>query len=435
MSAKVGANSLRARLMAITLQRLPKIVGNQRNDCEEALTKLQKARFAVFAFFTIAGATVTFWAVHIPSVERSLGISHSVIGALLLLFGGGALTAMQFVGWMIDRVGSKTTTFGAAIFMSLMLLLPGLADSVWLLAIALYLLGIGVGATDVAMNAHAVEVEKAYQRPIFSAFHAMWSLGGLLGAGIGGIALQLNFQMQTTLSLAAVSFLGVTIWMRFWLLPDSPILSSSEGSSSDKKFLKQEANKANRKVLGYVLFLGAMGGAAVIAEGTGVDWSALHHARILGTSEAVASLAIVVYTGAMGFTRLVIDKVVGRLGRIFVIRYGSILSAIGILAVVLSENSITALIGWVIAGVGIAGVVPQIFAYSAEVGEESHTGRNMAKVVGITYAGVLAGPAVIGFLTELVPLNIAIGFGILLGLFTALGTLVIERRNARAEAI
>jgi MFS family permease len=137
----------------------------------------------------------------------------------------------------------------------------------------------------------------------------------------------------------------------------------------------------------------------------------------------------------MGFTRLVIDKVVAVKGRVFVIRYGSLISALGTGVVVVSTTSPVALAGWVIAGVGIAGVVPQMFAYSAEVGEASHTGRNMAKVVGITYAGVLAGPAIIGFLTELVPLNIAIGLGVLLGLFTALGTMVIKRRNTNAQTI
>jgi MFS family permease len=156
---------------------------------------------------------------------------------------------------------------------------------------------------------------------------------------------------------------------------------------------------------------------------------------VIGTSDAQAAIALIAYTGAMGITRLVIDKVVAARGRIFVIRFGSLVSAVGTCIVVVSTTSPVALLGWVIAGIGIAGVIPQIFAYSAEVGEETHTGRNMAKVVGITYAGVLAGPAIIGFLTELVPLNIAIGLSVILGLFTALGTLVIKRRDARAETV
>ena len=394
------------------------------------MSKLQKARFSVFAYFTIAGAAVTFWAVHIPYVENKLEISHATIGTLLLVFGAGALTAIQLVGNLIDRVGSKTATFLAAVFMGSMLFLPGFATNAWFLGIALFLLGIGVGSTDVAMNAHAVEVERAYERPIFSAFHAMWSFGGLIGASLGGLALANQMTMETTLSLAAIATLVVALSMRTWMLPDSPNQQASEASAN-----KEDSSASNRKVLGYVLFLGAMSAAAAIAEGTGVDWSTLHHARILETTEAQAATALVVYTGAMGFTRLVIDKLVEARGRVFVIRYGSLVSAIGTTVVVVSTTPMVAILGWIIAGVGIAGVVPQIFAYSSEVGESTHTGRNMAKVVGITYAGVLAGPALIGFLAEIVPLNIAIGFGIILGLFTALGTVIIERRNTNAKAI
>jgi MFS family permease len=398
------------------------------------LSNIQKARFAVFAFFTIAGAAVTFWAVHIPYVENKLDINPATIGVLLLVLGAGALAAIQLVGPLIDRVGSRTATFASGVFLSFVLLLPGLASSEWMLGLFLFFLGVGIGATDVAMNAHAVEVEKAYDRPIFSAFHAMWSLGGLFGATLGGLALANNLEMQTTLSLAAIGTFLVSMLMRTWLLPDSP---NQKLPSADKKQENEykKRNVENRKVLGYVLFLGAMAGAAAIAEGTGVDWSALHHAKILETSNAQASIALVVFTGSMGVTRLFIDKVVAAKGRIFVIRYGSLVSAAGTSVVVFSTSSPVALIGWLIAGVGIAGVVPQLFAYSAEIGEQSHTGRNLAKVVGITYAGVLAGPALIGFLTEVVPLNIAIGLGVLLGLFTAMGTLLIEKRNPNAKTV
>lgn len=396
------------------------------------MSNIQRARFAVFAVFTIAGAAVTFWAVHIPYVENKLGITPATIGALLLVLGAGALTAAQLIGPLIDSVGSRRATFASGILMGLMLLLPGLASNEWILGVCLFLLGVSIGATDVAMNAHAVEVEKAYNRPIFSAFHAMWSLGGLLGATLGGLALANNFEMQTTLSLAGIGTVVISILIRSWLLPDRPNQKLSSTKNHQAKEHK-EGNTENRKVLGYVLFLGAMAGAAAIAEGTGIDWSALHHATVLGTSNAQASIALVVFSGSMGVTRLFIDKVVASKGRVFVIRYGSLVSAVGTSLVVFSTSSPVALAGWLISGVGIAGVVPQLFAYSAEIGEQSHTGRNLAKVVGITYAGVLAGPAIIGFLTEVFPLNIAIGLGILLGLFTAMGTLLIEKRNKSAK--
>ena len=395
------------------------------------MNSLRLARFSVFAFFTIAGASITFWAVHIPYVEDRLGISHAIIGGILLVFGAGSLTAIQIVGHFIDRFGSKAATTFSGIFLGVTMFLPGLAQDPFWLGFALYLMGIGVGATDVAMNAQAVEVEKAYKRAIFSTFHAMWSLGGLLGATLGGAALVAGFEMQLTMSIAGGATIIISILLGPALL-DRPVLekvTQEIDSKSDKKAAAKMKNKENRRVLGFVWFLGAMAGAAAIAEGTGVDWSSLHHARVLESTPAQASIALMVFTGSMGITRLFIDKLVTKKGRIFVIRYGALVSALGTLLVVLSSVSFWALVGWMIAAIGIAGVVPQIFAYSAEVGEESHTGRNMAKVVGTAYAGVLAGPAVIGFLTELVPLNIAIGLGVLLGLFTAFGTIFLREEK------
>ena len=396
------------------------------------MNSLKLARFSVFAFFTIAGASITFWAVHIPSVEDRLDISHAVIGGILLVFGAGSLTAIQIVGHFIDRFGSKTSTTFSGVFLGATMFLPGMAQDPFWLGFTLYLMGIGVGATDVAMNAHALEVEKAYERPIFSTFHAMWSIGGLIGATLGGAALVAGFEMQTTMSLAGAATIVISLVLGPTLL-DRPVLEKAAlevNSKSEKKASAKLQNKENRKVLGFVWFLGLMAGAAAIAEGTGVDWSALHHARVLESTPAQASIALMVFTGSMGITRLFIDKLVSKKGRIFVIRYGALVSAVGTLLVVLSSVSFWALVGWMIAAIGIAGVVPQIFAYSAEVGEESHTGRNMAKVVGTAYAGILAGPAVIGFLTELVPLNIAIGLGVLLGLFTAFGTLFLKEEKA-----
>jgi predicted MFS family arabinose efflux permease len=104
------------------------------------LSRIQKARFAVFAFFTIAGAAVTFWAVHIPYVENKLDVTPATIGALLLVLGAGALVAAQLVGPLIDRVGSRRATFASGILMGLMLLLPGLASNEWILGVCLFLL-------------------------------------------------------------------------------------------------------------------------------------------------------------------------------------------------------------------------------------------------------------------------------------------------------
>ena len=391
------------------------------------MSHLLKARIAVFAYFTLAGAAVTIWAVHIPQVETRLGISHAQIGSVLLLLGAGALVSMQVMGHLIDRVGSRTATVLGATLTGVVLFFPGQATSLFTLAISIFFLGMGIGATDIAMNAHALEVEKAYGRPIFSAFHAMWSLGGLIGAAVGGFALSLGLAMSWTLSIWGALTIATSVLLTTWLLPNAPShAATTEGSSkSEGKALRAEQNLANRKVVGLVIFLGLLSASAAIVEGVGVDWSALHQVRVLGTSESAGAWAVIVFAGTMGIVRLFVDRLVERLGRLAIIRIGTGVAIIGVAIVVISTTPWVSLPGWAIAGLGISAVVPQFFAFAGDIGEQSHSGRNMAKVVGITYAGVLGGPALIGWLTNVMPLNMALGTGIVLGLFTLVGSLFV----------
>jgi MFS family permease len=384
-----------------------------------------QARIAVFFFFLYAGSAVTIWAVNIPEVENRMHLSHSQLGGLLVFVGLGAVATMQFVGRIIDRMGSRFTTTLFGILLGLTLVLPGLAQDGVGLAGALFVLGACMGACDVAMNAHAVEVENAYGRPIFSAFHAFWSFGGVLGSAIGGLAIAIKLPMLVSMSGYGLICLAITIFAGSKLLP--PQLKHQEVhaklSKDESRKLRKEQDRANRKYLPTVLLLGVMAGAGAFLEGTGVDWSSLFQVKVLGATPATGALAVMVFSGAMAAFRLVADRVVAARGRLVIIRFGPLLSAFGIAVALLSPTPEVALFGWFFAGLGISAVVPQIFAISAVVGEESHSGRNMATVVGLCYAGVLGGPAIIGLLTAVMPLQFALTFGIFLGLVIALGSL------------
>ena len=395
------------------------------------MNALLKARIAVFVYFTLAGAAVTVWAVHIPQVETRLGISHAQIGSVLLLLGAGALVSMQVMGHLIDRVGSRTSTVLGATVTGVALFFPGQATSLVTLAISIFFLGMGIGSTDIAMNAHALDVEKAYGRPIFSAFHAMWSLGGLIGAAVGGLALSLGSAMPLTLSVWGGLTILIALLLNNWLLPNAPSHAAAQkgASESESKALRAEQNLANRKVVGLVIFLGLLSASAAIVEGVGVDWSALHQVRVLGTSESAGAWAVIVFAGTMGVVRLFVDRLVAKLGRLAIIRIGTGIAIVGVAIVVLATTPWVSIPGWAIAGLGISAVVPQFFALADDIGEQSHSGRNMAKVVGITYAGVLGGPALIGWLTNIMPLNLALGTGIVLGLFTLIGSLFVPKEK------
>jgi MFS family permease len=383
------------------------------------------ARLAVFFFFLYAGSAVTIWAVNIPEVENRLHLSHSQLGGLLVFVGLGAVATMQFVGRIIDRMGSRYTTTLFGILLGLSLVLPGLAQNATALAAALFVLGACMGACDVAMNAHAVEVENAYGRPIFSAFHAFWSFGGVLGSIIGGLAIAIKLPMLVSMSGYGLICLAITIYAGSKLLPPQLVNQEVHAklSKDESRKLRKNENRENRKYLPTVLLLGVMAGAGAVLEGTGIDWSSLFQVKVLGATSASGALAVMVFAGAMASFRLVADRVVAAKGRLVIIRFGPLLSALGISIALLSPTPEIALVGWFLAGLGISAVVPQIFAISAVVGEESHSGRNMATVVGLCYAGVLGGPAVIGLLTAVVPLQVALWFGVVLGLIIAAGSL------------
>jgi MFS family permease len=133
----------------------------------------------------------------------------------------------------------------------------------------------------------------------------------------------------------------------------------------------------------------------------------------------------------MAITRLLGDKLVDRFGRINVVRYGSLIASVGIATAVYAPNWQIAVIGWGVLGIGVSGVIPQLFIAAGSIGEESHKGRNMAKVVGLTYFGIMAGPAVIGFMTNWMPLNIALALGAILCLIVAAGASILKSKKFR----
>ncbi|MEU3244376.1 MFS transporter, partial [Streptomyces sp. NPDC006875] len=171
--------------------------------------QLRAARLATVAYFVLNGFLLGMWIVHIPSVEQRVGIGHATLGWLLLLLGAGAFAGMQAVGPLADRFGARKVVPLSAALCSAMVALPGLAGNVWSLGAALLALGVGNGCLDVSMNAHAVQVEHAYGRPVMSAFHATFSVGGVLAALLGARTLSWGWSPAAT--LLTVAALGLVV--------------------------------------------------------------------------------------------------------------------------------------------------------------------------------------------------------------------------------
>ncbi|MES9543808.1 MULTISPECIES: MFS transporter [unclassified Actinomadura] len=350
------------------------------------------ARLATFAYFALTGFLLGMWIVHIPPIEHRTGIDHAVLGRLLLLLGAGAVAGMRIAGPLTDRAGARGVVPLSAAAAGAALVLPGLATGPWTLGAALLLLGACHGALDVAMNAHAVQVERGYGRPVMAAFHATFSLGGVLAALVGARTLTWGWSPAATFGL--VAFLSTAIGAAA-----APALLRS-GATPDA------AAPVRRRTPRRIRGLAALAFMIMLCEGVANDWSALH-LRGLDASPGTAALAFGAFSTAMTGGRLLADRLAARFGPVAVLRNGAGLAAFGLALAALSPREAPALIGWAVLGAGLSGAVPQLFS-AAGHHDRAASGANVSRVAGLGYLGMLAGPAVIGPLTRVMPLGLTL---------------------------
>ncbi|MFC9997990.1 MFS transporter [Nocardia sp. NPDC127526] len=437
------------------------------------------ARLALFLIFGLNGLLSAIWIVHIPAVTQRTGVSHSTLGMLLLLMAAAAIAGMQAAGPLADRFGSRTLTAAAAAGLSVTLLGLGYATSTVTLAAALLAYGFCNGALDVSMNAQAVVVERAYPRPIMSAFHAFFSLGGLLGAVAGAAAQRADWTSHTTFAVSTLGGLAVVALCAPRMLgPGAPDVSAAAGvhaadsppparraAEPDAGHETADANPARdasphpepewralpygdavpsdaraatgaapgpRGISRKVLLLGVIAFALLMAEGVAADWSALQLRDRLEVDTATAAFAFAAFSTTMTLGRLGADRVSGRFGRVAVVRWGTLLAAFGFALILVSPWLPVTLAGWALCGIGLSGGVPQVFTAAGNLGS-SASATDMSRVFGLGYIGLLAGPAIIGWLTELMPLTATMAVPLIAMLLCAWGARAVAPVSAPAR--
>ena len=375
---------------------------------------LRAARVATFVYFVLDGTLMGMWLVQIPAVEKRVGISHATLGSLLVLLGLGAFLGMQVAGRLADRFGTRIVVPTAGVLCAATLVLPGLARAPWALAGALLVFGFSNGCLDVSMNAHAVHVEKAYNRNIMSAFHATFSIGGVIAAVVGARAISAGMSPAATLGIAGA--VGVVVALLparslLGLVAISPTPESTVGStvgsttaSTAEGLLAEPAAKRRAVVPRRIWILAALALMCMLCEGVANDWSALEAKNILGATAATASYAYGTYAATMTIGRLLADQVSRRFGPAAVLRYGAATGAVGLTVVAFSPWIWLTLVGWAVFGLGLSGCVPQLFSAAGHT-DPAAAGANVSRVAGLGYLGMLAGPALIGWMTRLTGLN------------------------------
>lgn len=362
-------------------------------------SSIHSARIATCVIFLICGASMASWAPMIPYAKARLSLDEFQLGLVLLGLGGGAMVTMPLSGLLINRFGSRTIILAAILLHSAMLPFLACAPSLWLLGAALLAFGCGIGAVDVAMNAQAVVVEQKMGKPIMSSFHGLFSVGGLVGAA--GMSLLLKLGLSLTLCATSVAALSIAIGL--WQFPRLLPQSEDHRVAGTKLSLPD----------GAVLLIGMMCFITFLAEGALLDWSAVFLKDFRSFEEESAGIGYAVFSIAMATGRLTGDMVVRKLGPVPTVRYGALVGAVGYFITVGIPWGPATLAGFILIGLGVANVVPLMFSAAGRRGDPAVT---IPAITTLGYAGLLAGPALIGFFAARTSLSlalVAIGIGLL----------------------
>ncbi|WP_404441408.1 MFS transporter [Stutzerimonas chloritidismutans] len=363
------------------------------------------ARRATRVGFFMAGFGLSVWAPLVPYVRERIEMSDALFGSLLLCIGIGSLTWMPLSGLLVTRCGIRPVVLSSAVLLLFALLGMALTESIWILALALFCFGGSLGVIDVVLNIQGVLIERDTGKRHMSNFHGMFSLGSICGALALTLALTLGLAPATgTLLMIALIALAI-----FAVAPG---------------FLRDRAptgGVAFIRPTGMVLLVGALCFVVYLAEGAVLDWSALYltEQKALETAKGglgYASFALMVTVG-----RFAGSPVVNSLGTARIIGFGGLLAGIGVGLTIVTEHWALALLGYGLCGLGCANVSPVLISsLSRQQIMPVHQAITAATTIG--FAGVLAGPALIGVIAHFGSLTIAFAMLAVLLLSLALGS-------------
>lgn len=349
-------------------------------------------RFAISAIFFVNGLSLAGWVSRIPAVTVALGLSRAELGTALLGMAVGALLAFPVTGYLITRFGSARVTVSFGLILSAALPLLALAPNLPLLFFALLLFGVGNGGMDVAMNAQGVEIERRLGKPILSGLHGFFSLGGLVGAALGGAVAALGTAVPVHFALAALVPASVLLAVRRTLLPDA-----GEAVNAPVFVLPPRA----------LWGLGAIAFCAAVGEGAMADWSALYLRESLRTAVGTAALGYAAFSLTMLIGRFSGDALVARFGAVAMVRLGGVVASLGLGAGLLFDTVPSVMLGFAAVGLGLAVAVPLVFGAAGRV-PGIPQGTAVAAVATLAYSGFLVGPPLLGWLAELTTLRLAL---------------------------
>lgn len=335
------------------------------------------------AFFFIGGFGTASWAPLVPLLKARLDVAEDVLGLLILCIGIGSLLTMPIAGFLAGRFGCRRVLAVDSVVFAALLILLAVVGDIHFAVPALLAFGAAMGILDVTVNIHAVRVEQLLKKRLMSGMHALWSMGGFLGAGLFTVWHSLGLTALGATACSSTLMVILTLaFMRF-------LLAGRSGSGGKKLAAPR----------GIVVFIALVAGISFLVEGAVMDWSGVFLTEVRSMDISLAGTGFASFSAAMLLMRLLGDAIVNRVGARRVVLAGSIIAITGFLIVVFSPAGKFIFLGFFAIGFGCANIVPIFFSL---MGRQRDMPLNAAvsSVSTFGYLGVLMGPAAIGFIAH-----------------------------------
>lgn len=360
---------------------------------EETGGGIDRARRGVSALFFVDGAALGGYVAHLADIQNRLHLTNGQLGQTMLFSALGAVTTMPLSGGLIHRFGSRAVALAGALVLIAVVPLLAIAPGVPLVCLTLYFVGASNGQADVAMNAHSMAVQDRMHRPILSAIHGWFSLGGFVGGAGAALVTALGGTPLEHLLLASALLTPVAILGCRSMLP-AEVDKDAEGP--------RLALPTPQLVLLSVLVL-----FAFVSEGALWDWSTVFLRRTLLSGVSWGEFGFGLASFGMATGRFLGDAWTHRLGYRKLLCVSASVTAAGLLFAVSSGSVALSILGFAVMGVGVANVVPLLFRAAARQPGIS-AGVGLAAVTTVGYTGFLGGPPIIGMVADRTSLRVAL---------------------------
>jgi MFS family permease len=398
---------------------------------------VRHARAAVAALFLTNGALFANVVPRYPEIKESLAASNAVLGTALAGFPLGALLAGLFAAAAISRFRSSRVAALGIVLLAAATVLVATVPSWYALAAVLFLAGALDAVVDVAQNAHGLRVQRLYGRSIVNSFHGVWSIGAVLGGLMGSAAAGLDLSLGVHFGISATVFSIVALVAYRFLLP-GPEDAERAVEAQDPNATVAAPRTGLRVFTGPAVkalaVLGLLATCGSLVEDAGASWGAIYLNNDLGATAAMAGLAFVALQTTMTIGRLLGDRAVDRFGQRTVVRVGGLIAAVG-MGLALAVPSVgTTLVGFALAGLGVATVVPAAM-HAADELPGLPSGVGLTVVSWLLRIGFLLSPPLVGLVADLVSLRVGLLSVVIAGLGAALFGRVLVNRTAQARPV